>query len=222
MLDQLSSLIVPIISLFALMIAVVIHEYSHGLIADRLGDPTARINGRLTLNPIAHIDKVGSILVPLFLLISRAPFIIGWAKPVPIDVFNLRNPRRDAAIIALAGPVSNLILAVVCAVLLNILLQFRILFIENSFISIVQYLIIILLRYNVVLAVFNLIPIHPLDGFKIVEGLLPQEYARQWHELERYGIMFLLFLMFPIFGGVAPISQLISPIVSTILRILLP
>lgn len=202
----------------ALVVAITIHEFAHAYAAERLGDPTPRLMGRLTLNPLAHLDPLGTLM----LLIAR----FGWGKPVQFDPFNLRNPRRDSAIISLAGPVSNLILALMGSVLLNIVFRSRFILLDNWMIEILNYLLIGLLRpliiMNVVLAIFNLIPIHPLDGFKIVGGILPKEYARQWYELESYGMIFLLFLIFPVFGGTSPISNIISPIINVILSILLP
>ncbi|MEK9143382.1 MAG: site-2 protease family protein [Patescibacteria group bacterium] len=188
----------------SLVIAITIHEFSHALAAERLGDPTPRLMGRLTLNPLAHLDPLGTIM----LLIAR----FGWGKPVQFDPFNLRHPRRDSAIISLAGPVSNLILALICSIVLRVIIS------NGILVGLFQSLIVI----NVVLAVFNLVPIHPLDGFKIVGGILPEEYARQWAELERYGMIFLIFLILPIGGGASPISQLISPVINLLLNILLP
>lgn len=204
--------------LIALIVAITIHEFSHALAAERLGDPTPRLQGRLTLNPLAHLDPLGTIM----LLLVR----FGWGKPVQFDPFNLRHPRRDAAIISLAGPVSNLLLALACSVLVRLLFNFHLTLISNSFISVLSYLLIGVLQpvimLNVVLAIFNLVPIHPLDGFKIVGGILPEEYARQWQELESYGMLFLLFLILPIFGGNSPISDIISPVINFILSLLLP
>lgn len=188
--------------LLALVIAITIHEFSHAYTADRLGDPTPRLAGRLTINPLAHLDVMGTIM--LFLV------RFGWGKPVQFDPFNLRHPRRDSAIISLAGPASNMLLAVLSA----IALWFPIPLILAVFLQ-------QLLVMNVVLAIFNLIPIHPLDGFKIVEGMLPDEYAKQWKELESYGIIFLLFLVFPVFGGASPISRIISPVIDFIFGLLL-
>ena len=203
--------------ILALVIAITIHEFSHAYAADRLGDPTPRLQGRLTLNPLAHLDPLGTLM----LLIAR----FGWGKPVVFDPFNLRRPRRDAAIISFAGPLSNLIMATFCAVLLQILLQYRLAFLGNSF-GIAVFVLMGILRpiiiLDVVLAIFNLVPIHPLDGFKIVGGILPKEYASQWYELEPYGMIFLIFLIFPIFGGTSPISNIISPIINAIVTILLP
>ena len=187
----------------SLVIAITIHEFSHAWAAERLGDPTPRLMGRLTLNPLVHLDPLGTIM----LLIAR----FGWGKPVQFDPFNLRNPRRDSAIISLAGPVSNLVLATICSIFLRV-------FISYWFIGLLQPLIVL----NVVLAVFNLIPIHPLDGFKIVSGILPEQYARQWAELEGYGMIFLIVLILPLGGGASPISQLISPVINVLLSIFLP
>lgn len=204
--------------LIALVVAITIHEFAHAYTADRLGDPTPGLQGRLTLNPMAHLDPLGTLMM----LVAR----FGWGKPVQFDPFNLRHPRRDAALISLAGPASNLILATICSVLLYLLQQVQFVSLSNvflgtglAFISALLHPVIVL---NVVLAIFNLVPIHPLDGFKIVGGILPEEYARQWYELEQYGMIFLIILIFPIFGRVSPISQLISPIINVILTLLLP
>lgn len=186
--------------IIALVIGITIHEFAHAWAADRLGDPTPRLQGRLTLNPLAHLDPLGTIMLILV--------HFGWGKPVQFDPFNLRHPRRDSAIISLAGPVSNIILAMAISILLHFI----------NFTNFLNTLVVL----NVVLAVFNLIPIHPLDGFKIVGGILPEENARNWYELEHYGVIFLIFLLFPIFGQIAPITQIISPIISLIISILLP
>lgn len=204
--------------LIALVVAITIHEFAHAYMADRLGDPTPRLQGRLTLNPLAHLDPLGTLMM-LFIR-------FGWGKPVQFDPFNLRSPRRDSAIISLAGPISNFLLAMLCAVFLHLLLSARLNLLSVPLVGVLSYILTALLQpiiiINVTLGVFNLIPIHPLDGFKIVEGILSEEYARQWKELEGYGMIFLLFLVFPIFGGASPVSQLISPIIDTILSLLLP
>lgn len=204
--------------LLALVVAITIHEFAHAWSADRLGDPTPGLQGRLTLNPLSHLDPIGTIMLVLV--------HFGWGKPVQFDQFNLRHPRRDSAIISIAGPAANIALAVICAIVLQLLFIFRFSTITYSLMSLFVYLLAgflkTLISLNVVLAVFNLIPIHPLDGFKIVGGILPEEKAREWYQLERYGILFLLFLLFPIFGGTAPISQIISPVIRLILSILLP
>jgi Zn-dependent protease len=193
--------------LIALILAITIHEFSHALVADFLGDPTPRLQKRLTLNPKAHLDPFGL----LFLLF----FGFGWGRPVEFDPFNLKNPRRDAAIISLAGPISNLILALILSLLLKLFIFFKIKIlytIGNLFFVPVIYL-------NVVLAVFNFLPVHPLDGFKIVGGILPEKQAKEWYELEKYGLIFLFLLLFPI-NEKSMIDTFVSPIIRFIFKLL--
>jgi len=211
----------PLVFIFwivALAIAISVHEAAHAFAADRLGDPTPRLQGRLTLNPLAHLDPIGTVM----LLFMR----FGWGKPVVFDPFNLRHPKRDSAIISLAGPTANFIFAILCTLLLRILTNIHFTFLTNPVVGTAAYIVVGILQpiitLNIVLGVFNLVPVHPLDGFKIVEGILPGDYARQWHELEPYGMIFLLFLIFPVFGGISPISRIISPIIDAILFVLLP
>lgn len=203
--------------LIALVVAITIHEFAHAAAAERLGDPTPRLMGRLTLNPAAHLDPLGTLM----LLIAR----FGWGKPVQFDPFNLRHPRRDSAIISFAGPASNFLAAIAGAILLQLLLSVRLALVAQPvmglFTAILTGLLQPLIVLNVILAVFNLVPIHPLDGFKIVGGFLPEEYARQWAELEPYGMIFLIFLIFPVFGA-SPVNALISPVINFILNLLLP
>ena len=194
--------------LIALLLAITIHEFSHALAADYLGDPTPRLQGRLSLNPKSHIDNFGL----LFLLF----FGFGWGKPVEFDPFNLKNPQKDAAIISFAGPTSNLILALLLSILLKLFIFFKL-----NFLTSIGYIFFPpLIQVNVVLAIFNLIPIHPLDGFKIVGGILPKEKAQEWYSLERYSIFFLIMLLFPI-NGKSMIDTFISPIISFIIKILI-
>jgi Zn-dependent protease len=195
-----------LIWIVALLVAITIHEFSHALAADRLGDPTPRLEGRLTLNPLAHLDPIGTLM----LLIAR----FGWGKPVPIDPYNLQNPRRDAAIISLAGPGSNFILAIILSIILRLSLL-------SSFGLLAISLLTPIIVLNVYLGLFNLLPVAPLDGFKIVLGFLPHDLALQWEELESYGLIFLLFLIFP-FGGRPLISTILSPIINLIFSLLLP
>lgn len=205
-------IVIWILGILAFVYTIIIHEVAHGWVADRLGDPTARLAGRLTLNPLAHIDLYGSVLLPLFLIMVRSPFLFGWAKPVPIDPYNLKNPKKETAAIALAGPLSNIVIATILAVLYR--------FIYNQSLA---GLILTVLQFNVALAVFNLIPIHPLDGGKILTGLLPSAQARQFDDfMNRYGMLFLFFIIFPIAGGVSLISYFIYPIINLILHLLVP
>ncbi|MFZ1619676.1 MAG: site-2 protease family protein [Microgenomates group bacterium] len=185
-----------VIYLVALLMAIAVHEFSHAFVADKLGDPTPRLQGRVTLNPKAHIDLMGI----LFLFM----FGFGWGRPVQFDPFNLKSPRRDAALISVAGPISNLLIAVILSIVLRAT--------SMSFL-------IIFIQLNVMLAVFNLLPIHPLDGFKIVGGLLPEDKAREWYQLERYGLLFLILLILPIGKG-SMISSIISPAISFVTNLL--
>jgi len=201
--------------LIALLVALTVHEFAHAAMADHLGDPTAKLEGRKTLNPLAHIDPIGTFLLPLFLIFSGSSIVFGWGKPVPFDDYNLKNPRRDAALISLAGPASNLILATLLSLL------FRLLLIATDS-SMIAGLIIPLIILNVGLGIFNLIPIHPLDGSKILLGLLSEESAWKMEALFRqFGFFLLIFLLFPVFGA-SPIMLVISPIINLILQILLP
>lgn len=184
-----------------LVITISIHEFSHAYVADRLGDPTPRIDGRLTLNPLAHLDMWGTLLL---LTIG-----LGWGKPVMFDPYNLRNPRRDAALISLAGPASNFILAAIASILLRFVpIPFGIGLILEIFI-----------KFSLLLGVFNLIPVHPLDGFKVVTGFLPRELALEWESLEKYGLFLLIFLIFPIFGGDSVVGIVITPIINLLTKI---
>lgn len=217
---MLATLITAAIWVAIVFVAITIHETAHAFVADRLGDPTARISGRLSLNPLSHYDPIGTTLlfVSSFLLFLGAPVIpFGWAKPVPFDPFNLANPRRDAALISLAGPFSNIILAIVLSLLL------RFVFTPFTSVFFLSRIIELLIKINVSLAIFNLIPIHPLDGGKILVGLLPEEEARQMETfLTKYGMILLFFLIFPTFSGNSIISLIISPIINFLIKILIP
>jgi Zn-dependent protease len=192
-----------IIKAIVFIVALTIHEFAHAYTADKLGDPTPRSYGRLTLNPLAHLDLLGTLAI---IFIG-----FGWAKPVPFDAYNLRNPRRDSMLIALAGPASNLILAGAISILLN--------FIPSSFITLIlQYV----LLGNVSIAIFNLIPVFPLDGEKILGGLLPPDLYREYANImAQYGTIILILMLLPIAGGTSPIAALISPIISFVAQLLL-
>lgn len=196
-----------VIWLLALIIAITVHEFAHAWAAVRLGDPTPKIQGRLTLNPFAHLDPLGTLM----LLLVR----FGWGKPVQFDPYNLENPKRDSALISLAGPTSNIIFATLFAILYR-------LFLINGISPTIQQFISPFVILNVVLAVFNLIPVHPLDGGKILVGVLPPQEARLADRfMSQYGIFLLIILIFPIFG-VAPVFLILDPIINFLLGIYLP
>ena len=198
-----------IVYMVALLTAITIHEFSHAWMADYLGDPTPRLQGRLKLNPLVHLDMFGMI----FLLF----FGFGWGKPVLFDPYNLKNPRKDAALISIAGPLSNLILATILAACL-----FLLKFVNQPLTYTIGGLFLIpVISLNVILAVFNLIPINPLDGFKIVGGLLSEAQAHEWYQLERYGMLFLLLLIIPL-GQSSMLDMVIRPITSFIIKLLIP
>lgn len=197
------------ISFIALTVSLTVHEFSHAWMADYLGDPTARLQGRLTLNPLAHFDPMGLAFI---LLIG-----FGWGKPVNFDPYNLKNPRKDAGLISLAGPLSNLITAIFCSILIRLITL-----VPVSTLSTIGYqLLSVVLYWNIVIGVFNLLPVHPLDGFKIFGGFLSEKKAHEWYQLQRYGYLFLFLLIIPI-GGSSLLTFIISPVVSLLNGILLP
>lgn len=171
--------------------AITVHEVAHGWVAKKFGDNTAYYQGRLTLNPIKHIDWLGTIVLPGILLLTGSAFIFGWAKPVPVDPRYFKNPRKDMAFVAVAGPLSNLLMAIGWALLtrLGVLLN-------SEFVSLpLIYTGIAGISINLILALINLLPIPPLDGSRIVTGLLPDRLAWQYNRLERYGFLILLLLL---------------------------
>jgi Zn-dependent protease len=177
-----------------LVLSLSFHEAAHAFTADRLGDPTARLLGRLTLNPIKHIDWIGTVIFPLVAMFSGIP-LIGWAKPVPVNMRHLRDPRRDFAIVAVAGPVSNLVLAVGGALLFKIVARPTGLGGGLGAEGAVADLLILLVLINVLLAVFNMIPVPPLDGGNVLMGLVPERMAVAIGWLRPYGFLILYFLM---------------------------
>jgi len=205
-----------IISLFVVLFAITIHEASHGWAAYKMGDPTAHALGRITLNPIAHIDPIGTILLPVILVIMGAP-PFGWAKPVPVNPLNLRNPRRDNLLISAAGPLSNFSVALVAFILLHmlklanpdaLLIRGATPSLGNGLFLILYYTILI----NVILGVFNLIPIPPLDGSGILAGLISEEAAEKYEMIRPYGFFILILLIMT--GIIGRILGLIMGIVN--------
>lgn len=180
-----------LLTLPVLLFSIIIHEVAHGYVAYIRGDDTARLQGRLTLNPWPHIDLFGSILFPLLLIITKSPFLIGWAKPVPVNPYNLRNPSRDHLYVSLAGITANGVLAMLCTFLLGIY--------YNAVQPGPQDPFAIMLRYgiqiNIILAVFNALPIPPLDGSWVLYHLLPPSLARSYRAIFPYGFVILILLL---------------------------
>ncbi|MBF8280329.1 MAG: transrane protein [Candidatus Magasanikbacteria bacterium] len=175
--------------------SAILHEYAHGLAANSMGDPTARLAGRLTLNPLAHIDLYGTILMPLFLfLISQGSFVFAYAKPVPYNPYNLKNQQWGSALVGLAGPGANLLVALVFGMIVRVLPL-------GAF----SGLLAIIVYANVLLAVFNLVPIPPLDGSKVLYAFLPPRYDNVKFFLERYGIILLFIFIFFFFEALRPV-----------------
>jgi len=195
-----------LLSIPPILFALSFHEYAHGWMANRLGDPTAKNEGRLTLNPLAHLDPLGTLMIVIV--------HFGWAKPVPVNPFNLADPKKDMLKIALAGPVSNVLMAAATGMLIR-LMQGMGMRVDASFLGFFQYMLYFLVMINLVLAIFNMIPIPPLDGSKILFGLLPAEYEESFIRYESKGPIILLGLVIVNnFLGIPIFSTIISPFVT--------
>lgn len=206
-----------------LILAITLHEAGHALAAKKLGDPTADQQGRVTLNPIKHIDPFGTILLPLMLFFMKAPFLFGYARPVPVDYNKLNNLPRDIALVAFAGPAANILLIIISALLYNFIYA-----LPTAWQEPYSKLIVISVMINTVLALFNMLPIPPLDGSKILMALGPRPLGRVIYEAERYGMFIIigLLLMMPLFtqmlgynplgvfflGAIKWVSELIDPL----------
>ena len=202
------------ISFIVLLFSLTVHEMAHAWTADRLGDPTARLLGRVSLNPLVHADPVGTVLFPLIAMITGAP-LIGWAKPVPVNVRQLRHHRRDYVLVAAAGPASNLVMAVTAGCLLAVLpISPQTLDAANVSAPLAT-LLSQAMRLNVLLAVFNMIPIPPLDGGRVAVGILPNALAYPLARMERVGCLLIIVVML-----VFPLGWLIGPPVAFLFDII--
>jgi len=196
---------------FGIVLAsLTVHEAAHAWVADRRGDPTARLLGRVSLNPWVHIDIVGTIALPLIAMISGFP-ILGWAKPVPVNISQLRHPKRDFMTVAAAGPASNLVMAFIAAMMFRAVTSDDIVTLSG-----LQMVLLMAVRINVLLAVFNMLPIPPLDGGNVLAGLLPDSMGGVVNGLRQFGFLILYALMF---SGI--LWQLVDPPSDLILRLLL-
>ena len=193
--------------MLVLIMSVVVHEFAHGYVAYRLGDDTARLSGRLTLNPIKHLDPFGSVILPLLLVVTNAGFVIGWARPVPYNPNNLRNRKTGTILVAVAGILANITIAVIFGLLIRLAPALGLPLYNPSPMLIHPFYKIatIIVFTNLVLAMFNLIPIPPLDGSKIVFSFIPAKYRYVENFLERWGMFILIFFIVFIWSSFTPI-----------------
>lgn len=198
-----------LIRLIILIFSAILHEIAHGLTAERLGDPTARISGRLTLNPKNHIDPYMTILLPLMTFFSSGGnVILGGAKPVPVDPFNLKDGRKDLALISLAGPLTNILIAIAGSLIIHLFYPVNPLLLAQG--SLLGFLLLNIVYLNLLLGIFNLLPIPPLDGSKIFALLLPEKSAQAYMSLQSLGFLLLIFLLFFPIGNFSLMSFIFS------------
>jgi Zn-dependent protease len=202
-----------ILVILFLFLSIITHEVSHGYVAYRLGDPTPKESGRLSFNPLVHVDMFGTLIVPLFFMITSYnflgyPVIFGWAKPVPINPYNFKNPRQDMMWVGLSGPTSNLLIATLLSIIANIM-PFETISLALKYAAII----------NIVLAVINLIPIPPLDGSRVLTGILPRDLAYRYMKIEPFGLIIAIFFIV-VFGRV--IIEPIIGVIASMLNLSLP
>ncbi len=193
-----------------LLVAVILHEVAHGYVAFRLGDPTAKMLGRLTLNPIPHVDLFGTVLLPGMLILSGSPFVFGYAKPVPVNFRMLRNPKRDMVWVAAAGPATNVVLAAISATLLKFV------GVGGTELGLAGTMLLYSVFINITLAVFHMLPIPPLDGGRVVVGLLPPRLAVAYAQLERVGMLVVVVLLMS-----GSLRYVLAPVQALFFRVLL-
>lgn len=206
--ENMDSLQIGIFQIIVLIFSAVVHEVSHGFVANSLGDPTAKDMGRLTLNPLKHLEPFGSVILPALLMLARSPILFAWAKPVPFNPLNLKDPKWDSARIAIAGPLVNFAIAIVFGLILRFIP-----FENSSTFALLPELFTIIIYINIMLGVFNLVPIPPLDGSKLLFAFLGDSQREAIHFLEKNGLVLLL--MFMLFG-----FQLILPVINFLFRII--
>lgn len=203
----------PILSIGVLIYSAILHEIAHGFVAYRLGDPTAKIKGRLTLNPVSHVDLYMSIILPVLLYISTAGhFIFGGAKPVPVDPFNLRDGRKDLALVSLSGPITNFLLAIIASILIHLIYP------DTGFVrvfgeGILGFVLATTVQWNLILGIFNLVPIPPLDGSKVFSLLLPPKTATTYMSMGTIGMLVLMLLLFFPIGGFSLMDTVYSLVI---------
>jgi len=209
---MLNTIVIAALYVVPLLFAVILHEVAHGWVAEKLGDPTARLLGRITLNPLVHIDPIGTIVLPGILLLTNSPFLFGWAKPVPVNFANLRGGRKDMAMVGLAGPLSNFALAAISSVIFHLTFSHvsgsgalsPLLWITEPIHAMAR----ISVEFNLVLMVVNLLPILPLDGGRIVAGLAPLRFAVAMQRIEGFGMLIVLLLI-----ASGAWSYIVSPVI---------
>jgi Zn-dependent protease len=193
-----------------LIVSIVVHEVAHGLAAESQGDPTARMLGRITMNPIKHADPIGSIVLPLILLVSGSNFFIGWAKPVPYNPVNFRNERKGTRIVSMAGIVANFSIAIIVGLAIRVMMTLHLGSLQTFEIMSIIVLV------NIVLGIFNLIPIPPLDGFRFLESALPVRFGSFFKQYEQYGIAIMIVFLLVGVRFIGPLASLVYTVITGI------